>query len=212
MFAVRVNQSPDIKIYTLKLLLLYKLFQYLSVYVNYMSKKAFVHSAFIHQNLNSCDHINGFVSYPGYKRSGGEPMLLHIERSQLRWLRHLCRMPPGRLPQEVFLACPTGRRPQGRPRRRWGDYVAPLAWERIGILPEETEEVSREREVWVCSDSYPATRPRISGRRWMDGWALLVCYFYLKPPSMLLAYNSIVVYNNEMASLFYCINSTIPPV
>ena len=29
---------------------------------------------------------------------GVEPLLLHIERSQLRWLGHLYRMPPGRLP------------------------------------------------------------------------------------------------------------------
>ena len=28
-------------------------------------------------------------------------------------------------------------------------YVTRLAWERLGILPEELEEVSREREVWV---------------------------------------------------------------
>ncbi|KAI3370284.1 hypothetical protein L3Q82_024458 [Scortum barcoo] len=30
---------------------------------------------------------------------GVEPLLLHIERSQLRWLGHLFRMPPGRLPR-----------------------------------------------------------------------------------------------------------------
>ncbi|KAI3366586.1 hypothetical protein L3Q82_009202 [Scortum barcoo] len=29
---------------------------------------------------------------------GVEPLLLHIERSQLRWLGHLFRMPPGRPP------------------------------------------------------------------------------------------------------------------
>ncbi|KAI3374835.1 hypothetical protein L3Q82_021373 [Scortum barcoo] len=51
---------------------------------------------------------------------GVEPLLLlRIERSQLRWLGHLFRMPPGRLPREVFQACPTGRRPRGRPRTRW---------------------------------------------------------------------------------------------
>ncbi len=33
-----------------------------------------------------------------------EPLLLDIERSQLRWLGHLFRMPPGRLPGEVFRA------------------------------------------------------------------------------------------------------------
>ncbi|KAK3561638.1 hypothetical protein QTP86_011885 [Hemibagrus guttatus] len=40
---------------------------------------------------------------------GVEPLLLHIERGQLRWLGHLFRMPPGRLPGEVFRACPTGK-------------------------------------------------------------------------------------------------------
>ncbi|KAI3356446.1 hypothetical protein L3Q82_017657 [Scortum barcoo] len=35
---------------------------------------------------------------------GVEPLLLRIERSQLRWLGHLFRMPPGRLPREVFQA------------------------------------------------------------------------------------------------------------
>ena len=80
---------------------------------------------------------------------GVEPLLLHIERSQLRWFGHLFRMPPGSLRREVLLACPIGRRPRGRPRTRWSDYVTWLAWERLGILPEELEEVSGEREVWV---------------------------------------------------------------
>ncbi|TWW77580.1 hypothetical protein D4764_12G0009700 [Takifugu flavidus] len=35
---------------------------------------------------------------------GVEPLLLHVERSQMRWLGHLVRMPPG----EVFRACPSG--------------------------------------------------------------------------------------------------------
>ncbi len=78
-----------------------------------------------------------------------EPLLLDIERSQLRWLGHLFRMPPGCLPGEVFRARPTGRRLRGRPRTRWRDYVSRLAWERLGIPPEGQEEVSREREVWA---------------------------------------------------------------
>ncbi|KAK3532990.1 hypothetical protein QTP70_006197 [Hemibagrus guttatus] len=80
---------------------------------------------------------------------GVEPLLLHIERGQLRWLGHLFRMPPGRLPGEVFRACPTGKRPRGRPRTRWRDYVSRLAWERLGVPPEELEKVSGEREVWA---------------------------------------------------------------
>ncbi|KAI3354972.1 hypothetical protein L3Q82_004763 [Scortum barcoo] len=30
----------------------------------------------------------------------------------------------------------------GRPRTRWGNYVSRLAWERLGVPPEELEEVS----------------------------------------------------------------------
>ncbi len=80
---------------------------------------------------------------------GVEPLLLHIERSQLRWLGHLYQMPLVRLPRGVFQACPTWRRPRGRPRTRWSDYVTRLAWERLGVLLEELEEVSGEREVWA---------------------------------------------------------------
>ncbi|KAK3525946.1 hypothetical protein QTP70_011037 [Hemibagrus guttatus] len=76
---------------------------------------------------------------------GVEPLLLHIKRGQLRWLGHLFRMPPGRLPGEVFRACPTGKRPRGRPRTRWRDYVSRLAWGKPRGLGE-LEEVSGERE------------------------------------------------------------------
>ncbi|KAK3530122.1 hypothetical protein QTP86_014798 [Hemibagrus guttatus] len=51
-------------------------------------------------------------------------------------------MPLGRLPGEVFRACPTGKRPRGRPRTHWRDYVSRLAWEHLGVPLEELEEVS----------------------------------------------------------------------
>ncbi|TWW75469.1 hypothetical protein D4764_13G0001310 [Takifugu flavidus] len=73
---------------------------------------------------------------------GVEPLLLCVERSQMRWL-------PGRLPGEVFRACPSDRRPPGRPRTRWRDYVSRLVWERLGIPPDELEEVAGESKVWV---------------------------------------------------------------
>ena len=80
---------------------------------------------------------------------GVEPLLLHVERSQLRWLGHLYRMPPGRLPREVFRACPTGGRPPGRPRDRWRDLVSKMARQRLGIPLNELEEVCGDREVWA---------------------------------------------------------------
>ena len=80
---------------------------------------------------------------------GVDPLLLRVERSQMRWLGHLVRMPPRRLPGEVFRARPTGRRPRWRPRTRWRDYVSRLAWEHLGIPLEELDEVAGERKVWA---------------------------------------------------------------
>lgn len=40
---------------------------------------------------------------------------------------------------EVFQARPTGRRPQGRPRPRWRDYMSRQAGEWLGIPQEEQD-------------------------------------------------------------------------
>ena len=93
------------------------------------------------------------------ERLGVEPLLLHLERSQLRWFGHLVRMPPERLPREVLAACPLGKRPRGRPRTRWRDYISSLAWERLGIPQEEVANVAREREVWSSQLELLPPRP-----------------------------------------------------
>ena len=45
-----------------------------------------------------------------------EPLLLRIERSQLRWFGHVSRMPQERLTKQALHAKANGRRPVGRPR------------------------------------------------------------------------------------------------
>uniref|UniRef100_A0A3B4DE52 IRG-type G domain-containing protein n=1 Tax=Pygocentrus nattereri TaxID=42514 RepID=A0A3B4DE52_PYGNA len=53
------------------------------------------------------------------------------------------------MPREVSQASPPERRPWGRPRTRWRDYIAQLAWERLGIPLGELVEVAGEKEVWA---------------------------------------------------------------
>ncbi len=80
----------------------------------------------------------------------------------MRWFGHLVRKPPGRLPRGLFQARPARKRPRGRPRSRWRDYISALAWEHLGILQSELADVAREREVWV-SMLKKLLPPQISG-------------------------------------------------
>ena len=45
-----------------------------------------------------------------------EPLLLRIERSQVRWFGHVSRMSQERLPKQALLSKANGRRPVGRPK------------------------------------------------------------------------------------------------
>ena len=65
-----------------------------------------------------------------------EALLLRLERSQLRWYVHVTRMSQERTAKKLLCSTPIGRRPRGRPRTRWRDYVEDLSWSRLGIPAE----------------------------------------------------------------------------
>ena len=78
-----------------------------------------------------------------------EQLLLRTERAILRWFGHVTRMSPSsRLPRRAFDAVPSGRRPLGRPRKRWIDQVHELTWGRLGISPDELESMAEDRTAW----------------------------------------------------------------
>ena len=94
-----------------------------------------------------------------------EPLLLQIERSQLRWFGHVSRMPQERLPKQALHAKANGRRPVGRPRTRWTDYIEDLGWNRLGLRPSEMVEVMEDREVWRLNlELLPPQPSRKSGQ------------------------------------------------
>ena len=74
-------------------------------------------------------------------------------------------MPPERLPKQALLAKANGRRPVGRPRTRWTDYIEDLEWNRSGRSPSEMMEVMKDREVWQLNlELLPLQPSRKSGQ------------------------------------------------
>ena len=55
-----------------------------------------------------------------------------IKYRRLRWAEHVARMEEGRTAFKILTVKPTGKRPLGRPRRRWEDNIR-MDLEEIGI-------------------------------------------------------------------------------
>ena len=77
-----------------------------------------------------------------------EPLLLWLERSQLRYYGHVMRMSDDRLARRTLLAQPSQRRPRGRPRKRWKDYILDLCRSRLNITGEELDAAVACRYGW----------------------------------------------------------------
>ena len=55
-----------------------------------------------------------------------------IKSRKLRWAGHVARMEEGRSAFKILTSKPTGKRPLGKPRRRWEDNIK-MYLEEIGI-------------------------------------------------------------------------------
>ena len=89
----------------------------------------------------------------------------------MRWLGHLVRMPPGRLPGEAFRARPTGRRPRGRPRRHAGETMS-LGWPGNALgSPRKSwmKWLGKGKSGLPCLGCCPHD-PTPDKRQKMDGW------------------------------------------
>ena len=75
-----------------------------------------------------------------------ESLLLRLERSQLRWYGHVTQMSQERTAKTPLCSTPIGRRPTGRPRTLWRDYVEDLSWSRLGIPAEHLSFVAEDRD------------------------------------------------------------------
>ena len=74
-------------------------------------------------------------------------------------------MPQERSTQQALLVKANGRRPVGRPRTIWTDYIEDLGWNRLGLDPSDMMEVMEDREVWRLNlEQLPPEPSRKSGQ------------------------------------------------
>lgn len=81
-------------------------------------------------------------NYPG----GTLSIVLHTEKNQLRWFRYLVMMLPGSLPEQCSGCVQLGGDAVEDPGHT-GENIYQLAWERLGILLEELEDMTVENDV-----------------------------------------------------------------
>ena len=70
-----------------------------------------------------------------------------IKFRRLRWAGHVSIMEEGRSAFKILTVKPTGKRPLGRPRRRWEDNIR-MDLEEIGINAENWIDSAQDRDYW----------------------------------------------------------------
>ena len=68
-----------------------------------------------------------------------------IKSRRLRWAGHVGRMEEGRSALKILTGKPTGKRPLGRPRRRWEDNIR-MDLEDIGINSGNWVDSAQDRD------------------------------------------------------------------
>lgn len=77
-----------------------------------------------------------------------------LEKRQLRWFGHVCRMNEDRDPRKFLEARPTGGRPRGRPRIAWTKHISRLGQKR-GKALNEMKALARDRDAWLVWTEAP---------------------------------------------------------
>ena len=85
----------------------------------------------------------------GCKSDTKEKQNFRVCRSvhQMRWAVHVARMGEGRGVYRVLVGKPEGRRPLGRPRRRWEDNIR-MDLREVGCGCVDWMELAQDRDRW----------------------------------------------------------------
>jgi hypothetical protein len=72
-----------------------------------------------------------------------------VKSRRMIWAGHVARMGEGKGVYRVLVGKPEGRRPLGRPRRRWEDNIRMDLWE-VGCGCVDWMEVAQDRDRWCA--------------------------------------------------------------
>ena len=76
------------------------------------------------------------------------PNIVRVNKSRrLRWAGYVARMEESRSAFKILTGKPTGKRPLGRPRRRWEDNIR-MDLEGIGINEGNWVDSAQDRDFW----------------------------------------------------------------
>ena len=70
-----------------------------------------------------------------------------VKSRRMRWAGHVARMGEGRGVHRVLVGKPEGKRPLGRPRRRWEDNIK-MDLQEVGGVFEDWMELAQDRDRW----------------------------------------------------------------
>ena len=70
-----------------------------------------------------------------------------VKSRRMRWAGHVARMGEGRGVHGVLVGKPEGKRPLGRPRRRWEDNIK-MDLHEVGGGCEDWMELAQDRDRW----------------------------------------------------------------
>jgi len=70
-----------------------------------------------------------------------------VKSRRMRWVGHVARMGEDRAVHRVLVGTPEGKRPLGRPRRRWEDNIK-MDFQKVGGGRGNWMELAEDRDRW----------------------------------------------------------------
>ena len=74
-------------------------------------------------------------------------IIRNLKLRRLRWAEHVAHMEESRNEYRVLVGKPEGKRPLGRPRRRWEDNIK-MDLKKVGCDPGEWIDLAEDRDQW----------------------------------------------------------------